>query len=75
MSCNLFSYKKFDYFYSAIAAGVRGGMFTLTDERLNIRVRNRLFTSIIRQEIGFFDSTQTGEHNLTSLLMQVNFIL
>lgn len=29
--------------------------------RLNVRIRHRLFASLLRQEIGFFDSTKTGE--------------
>ena len=29
--------------------------------RLNVRIRRRLFASLLRQEIGFFDSTKTGE--------------
>ena len=29
--------------------------------RLNIRIRNLLFVSILNQEIGFFDSIRTGK--------------
>jgi len=45
---------------SAIAAGIRGGVFKLSMARLNIRIRNYLFASLAQQEIGFFDVTKTG---------------
>ncbi|KAK3084563.1 hypothetical protein FSP39_015479 [Pinctada imbricata] len=48
-------------FISAIAGGLRSGTFTFTMARLNIRVRNLLFTSIVKQEIGFFDKNKTGD--------------
>lgn len=38
-----------------------GGLFTVAMARLNVRIRRRLFASLLRQEIGFFDSTKTGE--------------
>ncbi|XP_043924853.1 ABC-type oligopeptide transporter ABCB9 [Protopterus annectens] len=46
---------------SSFAAGVRGGIFTLTMSRLNVRIRNILFRALTHQEIGFFDSTRTGD--------------
>ncbi|CAN0368708.1 unnamed protein product [Lampetra planeri] len=46
---------------SSIAAGLRGGLFTLTISRLNIRIRNLLFRSLIHQEVAFFDTTRTGD--------------
>ncbi|KAL0979181.1 hypothetical protein UPYG_G00181820 [Umbra pygmaea] len=51
---------------SSIAVGVRGGVFTLTIARLNLRLRNLLFRSLMHQEIGFFDANHTG--NITSRL-------
>ncbi|XP_031426297.1 ATP-binding cassette sub-family B member 9 isoform X2 [Clupea harengus] len=48
-------------FVSSIAIGVRGGVFSITFARLNIRIRNLLFRSLMRQEIGFFDSNHTGD--------------
>ncbi|XP_072038491.1 ABC-type oligopeptide transporter ABCB9-like [Amphiura filiformis] len=51
---------------SALAAGVRVGMFRYTMSRLNYRINNLLFQSILKQEIGFFDVTRTG--NITSRL-------
>lgn len=44
----------------------RGGIFTVVGARVNVRVRQRLFESLVRQEIGFFDTTKTGD--LTSRL-------
>uniref|UniRef100_A0A4W5PE35 ABC-type oligopeptide transporter ABCB9 n=1 Tax=Hucho hucho TaxID=62062 RepID=A0A4W5PE35_9TELE len=46
---------------SSIAFGVRGGLFSLTFARLNLRLRNLLFRSLMRQEIGFFDANHTGD--------------
>ncbi|HAA15625.1 MAG TPA: ABC transporter permease, partial [Cytophagales bacterium] len=45
---------------------VRFYLFESTGGMIVRRVRERLFGSIIKQEIGFFDTTQTGE--LTSRL-------
>lgn len=41
--------------------GVRGGSFTLIFARINLRLRNILFRSLMRQEIGFFDTNHTGD--------------
>lgn len=41
--------------------GVRGGVFTLSFARLNLRVRNHLYRALMRQEIGFFDENHTGD--------------
>ncbi|XP_058889028.1 LOW QUALITY PROTEIN: ABC-type oligopeptide transporter ABCB9 [Acipenser ruthenus] len=46
---------------SSFAAGVRGGVFSLALARLNVRIRNLLFRSLVRQEIGFFDANHTGD--------------
>ncbi|XP_070821297.1 ABC-type oligopeptide transporter ABCB9 [Chaetodon trifascialis] len=46
---------------SSVAAGVRGGVFTLTFARLNLRLRNNLFRSLMKQEIAFFDENHTGD--------------
>ncbi len=48
-------------FGCAVFTGVRGGLFTLGMARLNLRIRTRLFHSLLRQDIGFFDTTKTGE--------------
>ncbi|KAG7222161.1 hypothetical protein INR49_016733 [Caranx melampygus] len=46
---------------SSLAMGVRGGVFTLTFARLNLRLRNHLFRTLMRQEIAFFDDNHTGD--------------
>ncbi len=38
-----------------------GGLFTVAMARLNARIRSRLFSALLTQEIGFFDKTKTGE--------------
>ncbi|XP_041057816.1 ATP-binding cassette sub-family B member 9 isoform X2 [Carcharodon carcharias] len=50
----------------AIAVGFREGLFNLALARLNVKIRNELFSSILQQEICFFDAHQTGE--ITSCL-------
>jgi len=47
---------------SAVSAGIRGGFFKVSMARLNIRIRNYLFSSLACQEIGFFDVTKTGKY-------------
>ncbi|XP_040899007.1 ATP-binding cassette sub-family B member 9 [Toxotes jaculatrix] len=46
---------------SSLAVGARGGVFTLTFARLNLRLRNLLFRTLMRQEIAFFDENHTGD--------------
>ena len=48
-------------FGCAVFTGIRGGLFTLGMARLNLRIRTNLFHSLLRQDIGFFDTTKTGE--------------
>ncbi|WAR01083.1 ABCB9-like protein [Mya arenaria] len=52
---------------SSLAAGIRGGCLFIAVRKINIRVRNSLFTAILRQEIGFFDKVQTVEKVQNSL--------
>ncbi|XP_059885327.1 ABC-type oligopeptide transporter ABCB9 isoform X3 [Delphinus delphis] len=49
------------FFLIMAALGVRGGIFTLIFARLNIRLRNRLFRSLVSQETSFFDENRTGD--------------
>ncbi|XP_058491338.1 ATP-binding cassette sub-family B member 9 [Solea solea] len=46
---------------SSFAMGVRGGIFSLTFSRLNLRLRSHLFRTLMRQEIGFYDENHTGD--------------
>lgn len=49
-----------------IFSGLRGGFFTTINQRVVKRLRERLFTNIISQDISFFDSEGVGD--LTSRL-------
>jgi len=37
------------------------GVFSVCINRLNIRLRTKLFQSYLRQEIGFFDTHESGK--------------
>ncbi|KAL0622690.1 Antigen peptide transporter 2 [Plecturocebus cupreus] len=50
-------------FGSSLSAGCRGGCFTYTMSRINLRIREQLFSSLLRQDLGFFQETKTGELN------------
>lgn len=45
----------------AMFTGIRGGLFTYATTRLTVRIRTKLFHSLLRQDIGFFDTNRTGE--------------
>ena len=45
----------------ALFTGIRGGLFTISMTRLNVRLRRTLFASLMRQDMSFFDSTKTGQ--------------
>ena len=45
----------------AISGFARAYFYTLAGERVVARLRRDLFSAIIRQEVGFFDSQRTGE--------------
>ncbi|XP_017565206.1 ATP-binding cassette sub-family B member 9 [Pygocentrus nattereri] len=63
--------------FSSVAIGVRGGVFSLTFARLNIRLRDLLFRSLMHQEIGFFDANHTGDitSRLTSDTTEVSDLI
>ena len=46
---------------TSIFTFLRGSLFTLAGERLVARFRKRLFESLTRADISFFDKTQSGE--------------
>ena len=50
----------------AIFTGIRGGLFTLAMVRLNVRVRTRLFGSLLSQDVGFYDVNKTGAWQLVT---------
>ncbi|CAD7695143.1 unnamed protein product [Ostreobium quekettii] len=45
---------------NAVLVTCRGGLFSVVGVKLALRVRERLFASLLRQEISFFDETGTG---------------
>ncbi len=45
----------------ALSSFARAYFYTLAGERVVARLRRDLFSSIVRQEVGFFDSQRTGE--------------
>ncbi|XP_041081969.1 antigen peptide transporter 2a isoform X1 [Polyodon spathula] len=51
---------------SSLSVGLRGGLFMCSISNFNKRIRIMLFQSLVRQEIGFFEATKTGD--LTSRL-------
>jgi len=57
---------------AAVCCGIfsscRGATFILMSGRASMRLRRELFDSLVSQEIGFFDTTKTGE--LTSRMTQ-----
>ncbi|KAF7626124.1 hypothetical protein Mgra_00009701 [Meloidogyne graminicola] len=46
---------------SAVAGGFRGGSFEYAYARVNRAVRHNLFSSLVHQEVAFFDRHKTGE--------------
>lgn len=59
------------FLLSSLAMGVRGGVFTLTFARLNLRLRNHLFRTLMRQEIAFFDENHTGDVGTQSIHLSI----
>ncbi|XP_006882264.1 PREDICTED: antigen peptide transporter 2 [Elephantulus edwardii] len=49
--------------WSSLSAGCRGGFFLIAMYRINLRIRELLFSSLLRQDLGFFQETKTGELN------------
>jgi len=47
-------------FVGSLAAGIRQLLFNAASEKVMARVRNKLFASLCRQEMGFYDRNQTG---------------
>jgi ABC-type multidrug transport system fused ATPase/permease subunit len=48
-------------FFRGFLGGFRIGVFAICVSRLNIRLRTKLFQSYLRQEIGFFDTHESGK--------------
>ena len=45
---------------TSVASGLRGSCFLVAMARLNVRIRDRAYRAILRQEIAFFDDNKTG---------------
>ncbi|KAM4835156.1 antigen peptide transporter 2 [Thomomys bottae] len=46
---------------SSLSAGCRGGSFLFTMSRINLRIQEQLFSSLLHQDLEFFQETKTGE--------------
>uniref|UniRef100_A0A672NWG9 ABC-type antigen peptide transporter n=1 Tax=Sinocyclocheilus grahami TaxID=75366 RepID=A0A672NWG9_SINGR len=46
---------------SSVSAGCRGGLFMCAINRLTCRIKVQLFGSLVRQDIGFFETIKTGD--------------
>ena len=46
---------------AGLCSGIRAMIFTMVGARVNTRLRIRLMDSLLSQEIGFFDTTRTGD--------------
>ena len=47
--------------FGGIFAGIRSAIFTMVGARVNTRLRIMLMDSLLSQEVGFFDTTRTGD--------------
>ncbi|GMH35182.1 hypothetical protein BSKO_03050 [Bryopsis sp. KO-2023] len=46
---------------SGIFAGIRGGVLEYTAARMSMRIRTKFFYHLLQQELGFFDTSRTGD--------------
>lgn len=46
---------------TGICTGIRGGLFTFATTKLTVRIRTKLFDSLINQDVGFYDTSKSGE--------------
>ncbi|EEC48856.1 predicted protein [Phaeodactylum tricornutum CCAP 1055/1] len=46
---------------AGVFSGLRGSVFTVVGGRVNVRLRIQLMDSLLSQDIGFFDTTKTGD--------------
>ncbi|KAM9824021.1 antigen peptide transporter 2-like [Neosynchiropus ocellatus] len=53
---------------SSVSAGCRGGVMRAANGSFTCRIKVKLFEALTRQEVGFFETTKTGE--ITSRLSQ-----
>lgn len=48
--------------FRTVFGGLRGGSFTYAHATIDRQIRNDLFRSVVKQEIGFFDMNKTGSY-------------
>ncbi|KAJ1471075.1 P-loop containing nucleoside triphosphate hydrolase protein [Baffinella frigidus] len=46
---------------SAVASGIRGTCFLIIMVKMNVRLRDKVYSAILCQEMDFFDATKTGD--------------
>lgn len=51
----------FAFIFQAITSSVRYYLFTLSGERIVLRLRQKLYETILKQDVAFFDFNRTGE--------------
>ena len=49
------------FIFRGFLGGFRQGVFSVCVSRLNLRLRTELFRAYLRQEIGFFDTNESGK--------------
>ncbi len=49
------------FIFQAVTSSVRYYLFTLSGERIVLRLRQRLYETILKQDVAFFDFNRTGE--------------
>lgn len=47
--------------FCAVFTGIRGGLFTFATTKQTVRIRLKLFESLLYQDCGFFDTNRTGD--------------
>lgn len=48
-------------FFRGFFSGFRSAIFSVCTNRLSVRLRTKLFQAYLRQEIGFFDTHESGK--------------
>ncbi len=60
--------KQFINYFRAICGGFRGGSFEYAYARVNRAIRRDLLTSLVHQEVAFYDAHKTGESKLVTFV-------
>ena len=46
---------------TGVFTGLRGGLFTFATTKLTVRIRTKLFNSLLFQDVGFYDMSKSGD--------------